>query len=477
MAKPVRARNLLVKKGQERRLSQRFNILLSLRYQVLKDGVAAGELIDTYTHDISVSGVSFDSAIDIPIDTMLKIELFIPQRLDPLLLVSRVARIEHLSDESGYRIGVEFADMRDVDREAVMKSIQNLDLFDLLNEVVKREASDLHLTIGRPPVVRIQGKLNFLEREPIRPKEIEAMIYPLLKVAQIQNLEKNRELDFAFSPDINSRFRVNLHWQRGCLEGAFRTIPTKIKTPEELGLPAGVMDFAAAKRGLVLVAGPTNSGKSTTMSAMVEAVNRKENKVIICIEDPIEFVHQSKQSIIKQRELGVDTLSYAEALRRSLRQDPDIVIVGEAIDVQCVLAALQAAETGHLVITSIHATNSVQALERIIHMFPVEHKDEICIRLSTCLQGVIAQLLLPSVDGVSQVMATEILIANNAVRHIVRENKLHQLQSVMETGGQMKMHTFEKSVDELFTKGQISGDTMTNFLLEIAARRGDQQQI
>jgi len=209
------------------------------------------------------------------------------------------------------------------------------------------------------------------------------------------------------------------------------------------------------------------------MAAMVEAVNRVSNKIIITIEDPIEFVHQSKKSIIKQRELGVDTLSYAEALRRSLRQDPDIIIVGEIIDTQCILAALQAAETGHLVVTSIHAANAVQALERIIHMFPVEHKDEICIRLSTSLQGVIAQLLLPAVDGVNQVMATEILIANNAVRHIVRENKLNQLQSTMETGGQLNMHTFEKSIDELFTKGQISGDTMTNYLLEIAARRGD----
>ena len=459
--------------SKEKRNAQRYHIFLSLRYQILREGAVVGELIDASTHDISVSGLSFDSLIEITINTMLKIELFVPQRLDSLLLVARVARVEQLLDETGYRIGVSFAELREVDREAVLKSLRNLDLFDLLSEVMRRDASDLHLTVGHPPVVRIQGKLHFLEREPIRSKEIEAMIYPLLKQVQVLNLEKSKELDFAFSPDINSRFRVNLHWQRGSLEAAFRVIPIKIKTPEELGLSPVVMEFVGCKRGLILVAGPTNSGKSTTMAAMVEAVNRVSNKIIITIEDPIEFVHQSKKSIIKQRELGVDTLSYAEALRRSLRQDPDIIIVGEIIDTQCILAALQAAETGHLVVTSIHAANAVQALERIIHMFPVEHKDEICIRLSTSLQGVIAQLLLPAVDGVNQVMATEILIANNAVRHIIRENKLNQLQSTMETGGQLNMHTFEKSIDELFTKGQVSGDTMTNYLLEIAARRGD----
>ena len=461
--------------NKSKRGQPRYNVLLSLRYQVLRDGVETGELIDGTTLDISASGLSFNSSAQIPINTMLKIELFIPQRLDPLLLVSRVARIEQLPDESGYRIGVAFSDMRDVDREAVLKCLRNLNLFDLLNEVVKSEASDLHLTIGRPPYVRIQGKLHALKRDEIRSKEIEAMVYPLLQQSQVQNLIKNRELDFAFSPDIHSRFRVNLHWQRGSLEAAFRAIPTKIKTPEELGLPEAVNEFAFSKRGLILVAGPTNSGKSTTMASMVEAVNRKESKIVICIEDPIEFVHQSNKCIIKQRELGVDTLSYAEALRRSLRQDPDIVIVGEAIDLHCVLAALQAAETGHLVITSIHAANAMQALERIIHMFPVEHKDEVCIRLSACLQGVVAQLLLPAADGIKQVLSTEVLVSNNAVKHIIRENKLHQLPSVMQTGGQLKMHTFEKSIDQLFTKGQISGDTMTTYLLEIAARRGEQQ--
>ncbi len=460
--------------AKEKRTRERYNILLSVRYQVVKDGAVVGELIDASTHDVSVSGLSFDASTALAIDTILKLEIFLPHRLDSLVVMSKVARIEQLSDETCYRIGVAFSELRDIDRDAVLKCLRNLDLFDLLSTVVKEGASDLHLTLGRPPVVRVQGKLHFLERDPIRSKEIEAMMFPLLKQSQVSNLTKNRELDFAFSPDIHSRFRVNLHWQRGSLEAAFRTIPSEIKSPEELGLPEAVNDFAFMKRGLILIAGPTNSGKSTTMAAMVEAVNRKENKIIICIEDPIEFVHRSKESIIKQRELGVDTLSYAEALRRSLRQDPDIIIVGEAIDTQCVLAALQAAETGHLVITSIHAANAIQALERIIHMFPVEHKDEICIRLSTVLQGVVGQMLLPAVDGVSQAMATEILVSNNAVRHIVRENKLHQLSSVMQTGGQLKMYTFEKSIDMLFTKGLISGDTMTACLLEVASRKGEQ---
>ncbi len=461
--------------NKEKRTRERYNILLGLRYQILKEGVVVSEVRDASTYDVSMSGLSFNTSAALSINTTLKLELFLPHRLDPLLVMSKVARIEQLPDETGYRVGVAFSEMRDIDRDAVLKCLRNLDLFDLLSTVVKGGASDLHLTVGRPPVIRVQGQLRFLERDPIKNKEIEAMMFPLLQQSQVQNLLKNRELDFAFSPDLHSRFRVNLHWQRGALEAAFRTIPTDIKIPDELGLPEAVNDFAFSRRGLVLVAGPTNSGKSTTIAAMVEAVNRKDNKIIICIEDPIEFVHKSKQSIIKQRELGVDTLSYAEALRRSLRQDPDIIIVGEVIDTQCVLAALQAAETGHLVISSIHAANIMQALERIIHMFPVEHKDEICIRLSTSLQGVIGQMLLPAIDGVHQVMATEVLVANNAVRHLVRENKLNQLSSVMQTGGQLKMHTFEKSIDAMFTKGLISGDTMTAFLLDVASRRGDQQ--
>ncbi|MBL7130321.1 MAG: PilT/PilU family type 4a pilus ATPase [Candidatus Omnitrophica bacterium] len=464
-----------MKDSQEKRAYQRYNIRIHFRYQILQKDMPPAAFAEANTNDLSVSGLSFTIPTEIPIDTKLRIELFIPQQVEPTLIAGRVVRIEQSSDKNLYIIGVAFSEINDADRQGILKNLENLNLFDLLAEVIQKGASDLHLTVNRPPIIRIQGKLHFLQREPIRNREIEAMIYPLLQNVQIENLSKNRELDFAFSPDLNSRFRVNLHWQRGFLEAALRTIPTKIKTLEELGLPEAVGDFAFSKHGLVIIAGPTNSGKTTTLAAMIEAINQKQEDIIICIEDPIEYVHKSKKCIIKQRELGVDTLSYAGALRRSLRQDPDVIMVGEIIDLDCILAALQAAETGHLVMTSIHAANAEQALERVVHMFPIEHKDEVCIRLSSCLQGVIAQLLLPCSDGVSQVLATEVLVSNSAVKHIIRENKLFQLLSTMQTGSQFKMHTFEKSIDDLFTKGQIGGNTLTINLQDIASKRTERK--
>lgn len=459
--------------SKERRIYQRQRVQLRFRYQLLKDGQEAGELKDLHTNDLSASGLSFIALEGIPIDTKIHVELFIPQREDPIIITANVVRLEQLKVKRQYFIGVSFIDLNDEDRSDILSNLENLDLFELLREVTKKGASDLHLTVNRPPIVRIQGKLHFLEREPIKNREIEAMIYPLLQDTQAENLRTNRELDFAFSPDLDSRFRANLHWQRGFLEAALRAIPSKVKSLEDLGLPSAASDFAFSKHGLVIISGPTNSGKTTTLASMVEAINQKQEDIIICIEDPIEYVHKSNKSIIKQRELGVDTLSYSEALRRSLRQDPDVIMVGEIVDLDCILAALQAAETGHLVITSLHAANAVQALERIIHMFPIEHKDEICIRLSSCLQGVIAQMLLPSSDGINQILATEVLVSNSAVKHIIRDNKLFQLSSTMQTGQQFNMHTFEKSIDELFTKGQISGNTLTLYLQDVASKRAE----
>jgi len=460
-------------KKQEKRLSKRQEVRIRFRYQMLNKGMPQGESFEAGTNDLSTTGLSFLSAVQILLDSELRIGLLLPQHPEPMLIDGKVTRIEKTLEGRVYSIGIMFFEISEEDKETIAKGLKSLDLYDLLSEVLDKNASDLHLTVGRSPIIRVQGKLHFLQREPIRNREVEAMIYPLLQQTQIDNLFAKRELDFAFSPNLDSRFRVNLHWQRGFLEGALRAIPTKIKSMKELGLPKAAHDLAFSKQGLVLVSGPTNSGKTTTLAAMVEAVNQKEEAIVICIEDPIEYVHKAKKSIIKQRELGVDTLSYSEALKRSLRQDPDIIVVGEIVDLDCVLAALQAAETGHLVLTSIHASKSAQALERVIHMFPVEHKDEICIRLSSCLQGVISQILLPSTDGKKQVLATETLTTNHAVKHLIRENRLNQLMSVIEGGSQYHMHTLEKSLDELFTKGLISVGTLTQFKQDIASKRGE----
>ena len=273
-------------------------------------------------------------------------------------------------------------------------------------------------------------------------------------------LEHQRELDFAFSPDVHSRFRVNLHFQSGFLEATLRSVPTKPKSFEDLDLPVETLQqFCSKKAGLILVAGATGSGKTTTMAAMVDYINSSQQRVVITVEDPIEFKHVARKSVIKQRELGQDTLSYSEALKRSLRQDPDVIVVGELIDSECVMAALRAAETGHLVISTIHAPDTSQALERIVNLFPPEHAANVCQTLSSSLIGVLFQMLVQGTEG-RRALATELLISNFAVKNLIREKKFSQIPSCIQTGGQQGMYPLKSSLQELSRRGLIDSEVM-----------------
>ncbi len=334
-----------------------------------------------------------------------------------------------------------------------------MELRDLLLLTIEKKASDLHLTDNTSPVLRIDGKLTLTKFPPLQRDEIKKMIYSILSDFQKEKFEKDLELDFSLSLPGLDRFRVNIHIQRGSVEAAFRRIPIFLPNINELGLPAVVCDLARRPNGLVLVTGPTGMGKTTTLASMIDLINQERSSLIICIEDPIEYIHYNKKCIIKQREVYNDTHSFAEALKRCLRQDPDIIVVGEMRDLETISTALTAAETGHLVFATLHTPDAPQTVARIIDVFPSHQQEQVRLQLSDCLQGVISQVLVPRMSGVGRVLAAEVMIATPGIRNLVREKAVEQIPTAIQTGGQYGMKLMDKSLKELYQAGVISFET------------------
>jgi twitching motility protein PilT len=328
---------------------------------------------------------------------------------------------------------------------------------ELLEIVLERRASDLHLTVGSPPVIRMHGDLERLDQYPeLSQQGLRAMIYAILPQRRREQLEQDLELDMSYSLPGRARFRVNVYFQRDSVGAAFRLIPHEIKTVESLGLPNVVGELARYPRGFVCVTGPTGSGKSTTLAALVDIVNTERRAHIMTVEDPIEFLHLHKSSIVNQREVGSDTHGFAEALKHVLRQDPDVILVGEMRDLETVQTAITAAETGHLVFATLHTQDAPQTIDRIIDVFPAHQQQQVRVQLSTTLQGVVTQQLLQTADGQGRVVATEVLVATSAVRNLIREGKVHQIYSVMQAGGRFGMQTMDASLAGLVRAGKIT---------------------
>jgi twitching motility protein PilT len=328
---------------------------------------------------------------------------------------------------------------------------------ELLEIVLEQGASDLHLTVGAPPTIRLHGDLVRLQQYPVlTPRALQGMIYAILPQRMRERLEQDLELDMSYSLPDKARFRVNVYFQRDSIGAAFRLIPFEIKSVEELGLPAVVTDLARFPRGFVVVTGPTGSGKSTTLAAMVDVVNKERAAHIMTVEDPIEFLHRHQQCIVNQREVGSDTHGFAPALKHVLRQDPDVILVGEMRDLETISTAITAAETGHLVFATLHTQDAPQTIDRIIDVFPPHQQQQVRVQLSTTLQGVVTQQLLQTTDGHARVVAAEILVATPAVRNLVREGKVHQIYSVMQAGGRFGMQTMDMALAELVKRGRIS---------------------
>ena len=334
-----------------------------------------------------------------------------------------------------------------------------LNLVTLLKLAIDRRASDLHLAVAAPPLVRIDGTLVRTDGPVLTRDESKRLIYSLLTDTQKAHFEREQELDFSIAIKDLGRFRINVHYQRGSIEAAIRIVPLQTRTLQELGLPPVVADLARKPNGLVLVTGPTGMGKTTTLAAMVELINNERSCMIILVEDPIEYVFKHKRSIVKQREVYADTKSFAEALRRSLRQDPNVIVVGEMRDLETISTALTAAETGHLVLATLHTPDAPQTVDRILDVFPPHQQQQVKIQLSDCLQGVVSQQLLPRTDQPGRVLACEVMVATSAVRNLIREHATNQLPTVIQTGGQHGMCTMDSSLKDLCARGVISYET------------------
>lgn len=333
------------------------------------------------------------------------------------------------------------------------------DMRELLETAVKRNASDLHITEGLPPILRIDGELVPLDNHPLTSEDTERLVYSILTDRQRVEFEEELELDFSLSIPGLSRFRVNVHRQKGNVEAAIRTVSLEIRSIEELGLPPVVASLARKPHGLVLITGPTGMGKTTTLAAMIDLINQERRCLIISIEDPIEYLHTNKRGIVKQREVGSDTHSFANALKHVLRQDPDVLCIGEMRDLETISTALTAAETGHLVLSTLHTPDASQTIDRIIDVFPPHQQQQVKVQLADSLQGIISQQLLPRADGKGRIVAVEIVVATPAIRSVVREQKTEQIPTLIQTGAQFGMVTLDKSLKELYEKGLITFQT------------------
>ena len=329
----------------------------------------------------------------------------------------------------------------------------------LLHLVVEKGATDLHLTANLPPYIRVDDRLLPTEYSPMSSEELREVAYSLLSPEKIERFERWKELDFAFSVEGLARFRANYFVQQGCVGVAIRMLPFRIYGFTELGLPVSIVaDLCNKPKGLILITGATGSGKTTTLAAMIDYLNTRKESHIITIEDPIEYVHTSKKSIVDQREVGADTQSFAQALKHVLRQDPDVILIGEMRDLETIETAMTVAETGHLVLATLHTSDAAQTVNRIVDVFPAHQQNQVRIQLSMELLGVISQQLIPKASGKGRVLATEVLIANHAVRSLIREQKIHQIYSVIQTGQKEGMRTMNQALYELYLNRSITMD-------------------
>ena len=332
-----------------------------------------------------------------------------------------------------------------------------IDFAAVLNRMVEVNASDVHLSPGFPPALRVRGRITPIDGYPVMtPQDTREIVYSILNDSQRKKFENNLQLDFAYAIPGVARFRVNCFFQRGAISAAFRLIPTEILSLDSLGLPAVLEEFCRKPRGFVLMTGPTGSGKSTSLASMVDLINSEREEHILTIEDPIEFLHTHKKCIVNQREVGSDATDFAAALKSALREDPDVILVGEMRDLETISTALTAAETGHLVFATLHTQSTAQTVDRIIDVFPPHQQQQVRMQLSIALQGIVTQQLLPTADGSGRVVACEVLVPNPAVRNLIREGKTHQIYSALQTSGSIGMQTMDAHLAQLVRMGKIT---------------------
>lgn len=446
----------------------RTSLFCPVVFQFLEEGKAKGPLCIGTTVNLNTTGALLRTDKPYEMDSLLQLEITVPWAKAILRARGRLTRVQEEKRGKQYLLGVHFEELDSTKPMEFLQRLESQEFQHLLEELLKTGGSDLHLTIGTPPTARIQGNLTPLKWPAFQPGEIGAFLYSLMTEEQIALFEQRKEIDFAYSLEMNKRFRVNLHRQRGQIEAAIRVVPNQMGDPAQLSLPPIVAEWSRKPEGLVLIAGSTGAGKTTTLNAMVDMINRERQAIVICLERPIEYAHTNRRSLIKQREVGTDTLSYAEAVRQALRQDPDVIVVGEIENQETVEAVLNAAQAGNLVLASIHGTNTERALDRFVSLCPPQERQQVAFQLASCLLGVLTQQLFPreAGTGTGLALATELFVMTDAAQTHIRGNNLTQIRSDIETGGALKMYTLESSIQQLVDKGVVSPAVMNKYRLE-----------
>ena len=442
----------LILNVEEKRRFERVTSHYRVKYRVVG---STGPQEISQTESISGGGIAMLTPTQISLGIRLELEIFVPALEHVLQSVGEVVRVETVERDNQYLVGLRFTDLPEEGQQELVKYLQLLSIQHLLGVAIKAGASDLHLVVDRPPIYRVDGKLRPFKSPPLGADEVQSIVTSMMNDHQRTTFEQEREIDFSLSYDQYTRFRVNVHVQRGNAEAALRRIDSKIKTLEDLGLPEVIRELTLKPSGLVLITGGTGNGKTTTMASMVDLINRERERMILCLEDPVEYVHEYKRSVVKQREIGSDTYSFKIALKEALRQDPDVIVVGEMRDAETISTAMTAAETGQLVIATIPAPGTIHVIDRIIDIFPSEQQSQIRFQLSTVLQGIIFQVLLPRADGKGRVVATEVMIATMAIRNMIRDRHTEQIHSMLQAGQQHGMHTLDMSLKRLYQKQLI----------------------
>lgn len=448
-----------------RRNDKRFNCRLPMKYEICEDKEKKGITVVTIIHDLSSQGLSFYSHEGVKLDALVKVSFYISSDVE-LSFLTKVKRIEKSWDDSlgEYLVGVNIEKIEDEANEQLLSFINKFDLSVLFDELDLEGIVDLHFVGNYPLLAKKQDKVIPLDREVLSKEAIRGLLMNLLTDSQYQMFQKEREMNLIFShKDV--RFRVNLHFQQGNIEGIFRVIPPKIKQLRDLGLPSVCETFLNANKGLIIIAGRTGSGKTTTLAAMIDFVNSNREGIILCIEDPTEYVHKNKKCIIKQREVGKDTHSYLNASKSALRQSPDILVIGEIRDFETMDIAISMAESGTLVMTSLHAPNSECALDRIVSLFPPDIQPHVLRRLSLTLVGLITQELIPTMESSGLALASEVLVVNDALRQIIRMGDWKQISTILQTGRAAGMQSREDSIKKLFEQGLIKGEYVKEIYL------------
>ncbi len=431
-----------------------------IRYRVL--GKEDAPAMTALSVDLSSKSVAFEIQELFQLGTRVEAELMVPSLPHAVKIKGKVNRIEETARKR-YLHSILFEEIKKDDQASIEKYVQLIDIDSILRLAIKRKASSLHMVSGQPPIFRIEGEIFHLDILPISAEDLKRMVLSMINEKQRAIFNERLELDFSYFIPEGTRFRVNMFLDRGSLSAVFRIINNRIRTFTELGLPGIADDITKRRKGLIVVTGPVDSGKSTTLAAMIDKINHDRESVVISIEDPIEYVHKNIRSIIHQREVGTDTLSFANALRHVLRQDADVILVGEMRDLESISKTITAAETGQLVMATLHTPDTVECINRIIDVYPAAQQEQVRVQLASCIECIIGQHLIPRRDGTGRVLATEVLVATPAIKNLIRTKQSEQIHAYLEAGGEYGMHSMDSSLIKLVQDGIVDREIAVGY--------------